>query len=355
MAKNKKNQSKESDTTEESAQTKKRMSALEKAYLDQLERLIATPGRSPYVDRKKEGSAAEDTATIKPVFDSGPLPVEQVGGFRPAPSGRRAQPSLETEDGRVRLGADGIYEIEIDVPASDLEQEEDRIAESPPLRQSPPGEPQASQPAVEPAPEAPAADETGEPEATFPCGALVLWDRNRLGIYKEHVESKAYDLVYVVESGGRLAPKGICLFAYDPQCVGLLSKGIFHWMEDTMRWERDALVHHFQNPDRIKDVPVLNEPPPATAPEVEREKAEDSVCGERLVRGRTFTITVGKHQWHGVYWGRNHIGTLVAHNTNRVWNLMHLDLRRFGASVRLGDLLPDEQIREIEMALDGQV
>ena len=344
-------------------QTGEKVTAREKAYLDHLERMIASPDLSPYLQRKGPGRQPDQSSVVEPVFDSGPVTADQVNGAPFAagaeqPSTPRAKASVATEDGHVRLGSDGVYEITIDVPSADLPEEEER-----PRRHRAPEKPRAAakkplRPAPKPRPEphveAPPVEEPAKPKGLFPPGTLVLWNTEHLGIYKEYLEHKGYDVLYVVESDGRLHPEGVYLAAYDPQRVGLLSEGIFKWMESTMRWEREALVFHFDNPDDVKRLPVLGQPQTAKTRNGGSERANAAKAEETLVRGRTFTISVGKRRWHGVYWGRNTMGTVVAHNTNRAWSLMHLDLSRFGSDVQFGDVLPNEQILEIEAAVNGQ-
>lgn len=340
-------------------QTGEAITAHEKAYLDQLEQMIATPGRVPYVRRSAPKPKAEELSSVEPVFDSGPLTANQITAYRSGestargPSGR-SHVSLVTEDGHIRVGADGVYEITLDVPAADLGQyEEDHPR---PLRKtSKPQRPAAAEgrPADRTAESAPD-QETAKTKDLFPPGTLVLWDGSQLGIYKGYLEKKGYDLVYVVEKGGVLQPRGICLFAYEPQRLGMLSEGIFRWMEQTMHWDREALVVHFINPEDINRVPVLSRPGPERPSETPSERAAAAKSDGRFVRGRTFTISVGRHKWHAVFWGRNTIGPIVAHHTNRVWSLMHLDLDRFGSSVEFGDVLPSKKILEIEAAVNGQ-
>ena len=342
-------------------QTKgERVTAREEAYLDQLEQMIAKPGLTPYIRRNGPTRQPEESAAVEPLFDSGPQAADPQTTARPnmgaVQSAETARSSLATEDGRVRLGTDGVYEIAIDVPAADLDEEDARAPRPPrtsPFERPPIVDAEPPQPHPDRRPEPPRTEEIAESKNLFPAGTLVVWNGSHLGVYKKHLEEKGYDLLYVVEHEGQLQPKGICLFAYQPRRVGLLSEGIFQWMERTMRWERDALVYHFDDPEVAREVPVLNDRPSVGRADVAPAAAGKAAVGETLVRGRTFTVSVGKHQWHGVYWGRDTIGTIVAHDTNRTWTLMHLDLDRFGAGLKLCDVLPTDKIREIEAAVNG--
>jgi len=273
-------------------------------------------------------------------------------------SAKLSRTSLATDDGHIRLDDDGVYEVQIDVPSSDLEQyEEDRPQPRKPAeaRPSSVGEERLSALPVECVSEPEPVAEPVKSKSLFPPGTLLLWNGNQLGIYKEHLEHKGYDLLYVVERDGTLQPKGVCLFAYAPQPMGMLSDGLFRWMEQTMRWDRDALVVHFSNPEDVGRVQALQQP--QAAERIERVTAPESssVADKMLVRGRAFTISVGESKWSGVYWGRDAIGAIVAHNTNHVWNLMHLNLERFGDSVRFGAIVPRKKMREIEKAVGDSV
>jgi hypothetical protein len=352
-----KNREKKPERSETRPPVEEEMSAYEKAYLENLQKMMSTPGESPYLGRKKQkrSEPGEEDAQ-EPVFDSGPMTANQakVAASKGNADNHGQAPSLETDDGRIRRGGDGVYQMEIDVPSADLGvDEETEQPKSPPPKKKPARAkpPEATvEPEAEPAP-SPPSEAPPESEALFPRGTLVVWNGNQLGIYVEHQTQKGYDVVYVVEADGRLQPKGVCLFAYEPKRVGMLSEPIYKWMERSMRWERDALLCHFEDPALGERIPALKNAPPAESSAAESAPGNN---GEEPVVGQTFTLSMGPNEWHGVYWGHDRMGTVVAHNTNRVWSLMHLDLQRFGASVRFGDVLPDEQIKEIETAVNGK-
>ncbi|MCX8036507.1 MAG: hypothetical protein N3D11_05520 [Candidatus Sumerlaeia bacterium] len=342
------------------------MGAHERAYLDQLERMILSPGMSPYLRRgpvhQPRGSDA-----VEPVYDSGPMKPGQIEGpqAESVAAARsvspRAAASLATEDGKIRLGADGVYELEIEVPRSDLPPEDEYQRPEPvrPSEMRPTPPPKA---AATPAP--PSASEMDQAfqqavaqskvspasQNLFPDGTLVRWNGGELGIYRQHVESKGYDLIYVAEADGRLQPKGVCLAPYQPHRVGMLSQGILQWMESTMRWDRDALLYHLDNPAEANTLRVLSQP---SQPQSGGGTTEATANG-RWVRGRTFTIKVGKHKWRGVFWGKDALGTIVAHNTNRVWSLIHMDLKRYGDGIEYGEVLSAREIEKIEAAVSAQ-
>ena len=66
-----------------------------------------------------------------------------------------------------------------------------------------------------------------------------------------------------------------------------------------------------------------------------------------LERGRQLRINVGGRMWESIYWTSDEIGPIVAHNTNREWALMHLDLARFKDAIEYGDVLPEADLRAI--------
>jgi len=325
-------------------------SANEEVYLEQLQQLMSSK-TGPYI-RRKQPSRDASFATGQPEANGGPPTPPQTSG--PA---RNGQPSIETPDGRVRRGSDGVYHMTLDVPRSDLDQYEDdpmQAAAPPPPRppesRPPPPPPPPRPKAPEPPPAPRHEDAPRQAGGLFEPGTLVLWGEGQLAIYKEHLEEKGYDVVYSVEPGGRLQPKGICLFAYEPQRLGLLADGILKWMEQRMRWERDALVYHLDNLADVEKIAVLNAQANGVANGNKLNGNNGRKNGE-LVRGQTFTVKMGAHQWHGVYWGRDSLGTIVAHNTLRKWTLMHLELKRFASSMEYDDILPDAQIEAIEKSL----
>jgi hypothetical protein len=67
-------------------------------------------------------------------------------------------------------------------------------------------------------------------------------------------------------------------------------------------------------------------------------------------RGQCLAIKFGKkgEAWDAIYWGRDQQGTVVAHDTNGHWTLMHLDLSRFRDKVTRGDLLTDDELCAVE-------
>jgi hypothetical protein len=70
------------------------------------------------------------------------------------------------------------------------------------------------------------------------------------------------------------------------------------------------------------------------------------------VRGQQISIefTPGR-SWDAIYWCEDNEGTVVAHNTNLHWSLMHFDLGRFQSSLALGQVLTPEEIAAIETDL----
>jgi hypothetical protein len=86
-------------------------------------------------------------------------------------------------------------------------------------------------------------------------------------------------------------------------------------------------------------------PPPPPVPAVPRDPLE---------RGRVIKINVGGRMWESVYWTSDEIGPIVAHDTNRQWALMHLDLSRFRDAIEYGEVLNARRLDEIGKSLAHQ-
>jgi hypothetical protein len=58
--------------------------------------------------------------------------------------------------------------------------------------------------------------------------------------------------------------------------------------------------------------------------------------------------------WEAVYWTSDELGPILAHDTNREWSLIHMDLSRFKDAIEYGELLSEEELEEIEQSLARQ-
>lgn len=248
-----------------------------------------------------------------------------------------------------------------------------------------------------------------EDEDEFVPGTLMLLDDGSVAIYKDAVSGKDYALFYFLEPDGTIAPRGIFVKQYDAQRIGQLPKELFESMLRTNSWDRDAVVFHldrYEYANHIRKLmmrtpaggafttrprPVQRRAPapverpepeaepesepaaepqaptrptrlwrdeeekrPPTQPEPEYEPEPIAPKKDTLERGRIIRINVGGRIWESVCWTQDEISPIVAHNTNGDWALMHLDLSRFRDSIEYGNMLPPENIAEIEHSLAKQ-
>lgn len=223
-------------------------------------------------------------------------------------------------------------------------------------------------------------------------GTIMLLDDGSIAVYKDSVSGKDYALFYFLEPDGSFAPRGIFLEQYEVQRIGQLPPEVFEEMRQSGRWEHDAVLFHldkYQFAGHIRRLmartPVPRETQytkPVTIVERSRERERDErpITEERerpitksdihddseaeperlrrrapkrdiLERGRVLRINVGGRIWESVCWTQDEISPIVAHDTNKEWALMHLDLTRFRDSIEYGELLSPERIAEIERNL----
>jgi hypothetical protein len=242
-----------------------------------------------------------------------------------------------------------------------------------PLTQAPP------QATPSPAPTAP----PQEAEGTFPIGTIIRLEDGTVGIYKDPVRGKEYEIVYCLRPSGRVSPEGIALFAYNAQRIGMLPKNVLDRMQRTMRWDRDTIVYHLDSFEFCSLVPypgaagenathdytplpLLTEKQTETASHgtghtplpvsalnpagaAGATGATPSPATGILIRGRRLRISFGQGKsWDAVFWGRDDLDYIVAHRTHNSWGLMHLDLARFKDSTEAGDILSPQEIQTIE-------
>lgn len=90
---------------------------------------------------------------------------------------------------------------------------------------------------------------------------------------------------------------------------------------------------------------------PAVASVPERSPTPQPQPRNMLEKGRVLRINVAGRVWESVYWTSDEMGHILAHDTNREWSLMHLDLNRFKDCIEFGDKLAPERLAEIEQSL----
>ncbi|MGC8741818.1 MAG: hypothetical protein ACP5UB_10220 [Candidatus Sumerlaeaceae bacterium] len=227
-------------------------------------------------------------------------------------------------------------------------------------------------------------------------GTIMRFDDGSIAIYKDAVSGKDYALFYFLEPNGVLVPQGIFLDQYEHQRLGLLPPDLFEAMIHMRRWDRDAVIYHldrFEYAGHIRAIATAQpmrveggepnretsrhsapssqehrgversrlesesetEPTPMALPPREQEELPPPPPRPSLERGRVIRIIVGAGKvWEAVFWTSDELGPIVAHDTNREWSLMHLDLSRFKDAIEYGDLLSNEELKEIEESLIRQ-
>ncbi|MBX7245332.1 MAG: hypothetical protein K1X53_07520 [Candidatus Sumerlaeaceae bacterium] len=216
-------------------------------------------------------------------------------------------------------------------------------------------------------------------------GTIFSFDDGSVAIYKDAVSGKDYALFYFLEPHGVLAARGIFLEQYERTKIGKIPVPLLENMRANQRWDYDAIVFHLDSYELAQHVRRLGSPhavthtahtrraAPATAsptiapqqpapiaPEVETQpevspEPPAAAPREMLERGRVLKINVGGRIWESVYWTKDEIGPIVAHDTNKEWALMHLDLTRFKDALEYGDLLEPHDLGEIERSLARKV
>jgi hypothetical protein len=338
------------------------LSEKEQAYLDKMER------------RTKENLAGNrpssaSAGTSAPVAGSKPFDRKSY----------QHDPRYKAFYKRLRQESDEeISNYEVEPEATTLEELErqgwDGTIKTPAAAKTPP----AARPSVSPPPLATAPNPPQRPQApqvlrtetsnganssALQSGDLLRLDDDSIGIYKDAVSGKDYALLYFLEPNGILAPRGIFLEQYETQRIGKIPENIFEQMRMTGRWDRDAVIFHLEKfefapfvrrvenrtpADQVRRSSTGNSRPAITSG---RQPTPVPVERDPLERGRVIRINVAGKVWESVYWTKDEIGAIVAHDTNREWSLMHLDLSRFKDSIEYGELLDPEKLSEIEQSL----
>lgn len=182
-------------------------------------------------------------------------------------------------------------------------------------------------------------------ETAFSYGDIFYLEDKSIIVFKSEVPDKEYDFVYLLEPDGKVQAQGICLYAYERMKIGHLPDHFVEQIDKSLTWDRDVIVYHLDEYGFTKLIPYPFEPQEQTQNGV-KESSQRS--GNHLVRGRQIVITLRGRRWEAVYWGKDALGTVVAHKTSGEWSLMHLDLNRFTESLQRKNVLSEKQIREIE-------
>jgi hypothetical protein len=195
----------------------------------------------------------------------------------------------------------------------------------------------------------------------------MTFDDGSLAIFKDAVSGKDYALFYFLEPTGVLSPRGIFLEQYEYKCIGRIPVHLFEAMKSQGRWDRDCVIFHLSEWDHVKLVPPqggdsliwsgtssTGDAPGYGRQAVSPDQESKSGLTQRTrqpIRGQILKINVAGRVWESVFWGKDEMGSVVAHCTNKKWALMHLDLKRFEDSMELGELKPPSEIDQIQREL----
>jgi len=202
----------------------------------------------------------------------------------------------------------------------------------------------------------------------FASGGILRLDDGSVAIFKEEVPDKDYALLYFLQPDTTVVPRGVFLQEYEVQRIGHLPEILMAEVIGTGRWDRDAVIYHlekFEFAKYVRQVALHQEgrsrsssrtdkPPGDSSVDVRQSSVEDTnppAVKNMLERGRVLRINVGGKIWESVYWTKDEMGQIVAHDTNKEWALMHLDLSRFKDCIEYGDLLTGVRLQEIERSL----
>lgn len=199
-------------------------------------------------------------------------------------------------------------------------------------------------------------------------GTILVFEDGMMGIFKEKNRRKDYDIVYILDGRGRATPQGIPLYNYSVEPVGRLSAACLESVISHGRWDRDMIVFHLLRYRDRAYVPAISEHAQDAEPIANSEhlsqmsvqkltpemlqpdfKPTEEPEKPALVRGREMTIEFGPgRKWNAIYWGKDELGHVVAHNTHDQWSLMHLDLNRFKDCIAFGNIANGEVLRKME-------
>ncbi len=180
-------------------------------------------------------------------------------------------------------------------------------------------------------------------------GTILLFEDGTVGIFKESVPQKDYDIVYHLKDSGRARPEGMALFNYDARSIGRLPSPFLDQIIKTCIWERDVILFHLLKFTDCAHVPAIHHRESVSGTMVPKLTKENLNDKPLLTRGRRMTIDFGGgRKWDAVYYGQDELGHVVAHNTHQKWTLMHLDLEKFKDKIKHGDIIDSDTQSQIE-------
>ncbi len=183
-------------------------------------------------------------------------------------------------------------------------------------------------------------------------GAILRLEDGSIGIYKGPMPGKEYHFIYHLLPDGNVRPEGVYITSYNVEHLGQLAPEVLDELQKNMHWERDRIIYHLSSYEKARLIPILDM---NGKPKTESQAATPTQKKEGLERGRRIVVKIGDKIWEAVYWGRDELGQIVAHNTHKSWTLMHLNLGRFGDSMDLGEKLSPEEIRHINECLSESI
>jgi len=215
---------------------------------------------------------------------------------------------------------------------------------TPPQEPSPPP-PDISKPAPPVPPKPQLEPPSSQTKPLFDMGTIILLEDGCIGIYKGPIPGKEYHLIYHLRPDGTVTPEGIYLYAYRSESLGCVISEVMEEIQRSMRWERDRIMEQLGSQEKARLIPMLS------SKIIKKDMSEPQRKRNSLERGRLLKVKIGDKIWEAVYWGSDELGQIVVHNTNRVWTLMHLNLGRFGDALQYGDILSQDQIKNINRSL----
>ena len=328
-------------------------------YLKKLEAaVIGKNSDNFYVAKSQDNKKIEQLERLRRVWETPPengLPEKEpprisiesiVGEEQESRETRESQESQESQETQESPPA----EEKLSHPGVPIELVIQEIAplpqEIPPAPQEPlqppprilkPGPPVSQKPEPEPP--------SSQADLLFEMGTIILLGDGSIGIYKGSIPGKEYQLIYHLRPDGTVTPEGIYLHAYRCETLGCLNSEALEEMQRSMRWERDRIVERLSSEEKVRLIPLLS------SKAIKMEVSEPPRNRDSLERGRLLKVRIGDRIWEGVYWGSDELGQIVAHNTNKVWTLMHLNLGRFGDALEYGALLSQDQMKNINLSL----
>ena len=205
---------------------------------------------------------------------------------------------------------------------------------------------------------------TSEPEKIssnaieYEPGTIIKLEDGSIAIYKQKVTGKEYNLVYILDpQTGKATPRGIFISGYNVEKIGKLSDEVLENIRKSLTWNRDAIIFSLDKFEFCSLIPEIKssikEPIDKKSP-IPTPKPVEKKVKSLFQKGRRITISFGDKEWDAYYWGADELGAIFVYFANGHWTAMHLNLRRFGDSIRYGEILSTNKIKEIDFSIIGK-